>query len=291
MEKKYVVQAFAGTALGTAAGFMASHLFNTRKKKNALCPDANVNLTTPSENEEPAACPKSMGIICAMDSEAAHVLSLMTIEKEEKISGMVFREGTLYGKHIVLVRCGIGKVNAAACAQTLCTVFKIDQLVNIGVAGTVRRGIKQGDIVISTDAIQHDYDITPLGLKPGEIGNMHIAAFKASKDLIALAKKAANASHLNDIAICEGRIASGDQFIAGGPRMDAIKETFDPYAVEMEGAAIAHIAYLNEIPFVIIRSISDKADGEASLSYEEFLPIAAKNAGLLMENMIKLWEA
>lgn len=291
MEKKYVVQTFAGTALGTAAGFMASHLFKHRKKKHALLTRTKIESTESSEDKSADTSPKSMGIICAMDSEAAHVRSLMTIEKEEKISGMCFHQGTLYGKHIVLVRCGIGKVNAAACAQTLCTVFNIDQLINLGVAGTVRRGIKQGDIVISTDAIQHDYDITPLGLKPGEIGNMHIAAFPASKALIALAKKAASAAHLNNIAICEGRIASGDQFIAGGPRMAAIKETFDPYAVEMEGAAIAHIAYLNDVPFVIIRSISDKADGEASLSYEEFLPVAAKNAGLLMENMIKLWEA
>jgi len=168
------------------------------------------------------------------------------------------------------------------------TLFKIDYLINSGVAGTLHPDINQGDIVISTDAVQHDVDTTVFGDPLGAIPRLGVTFFEAEKALMDLAEKAATGLNFEGVSIFKGRVASGDQFIAGGEVKDRIWSNFAPSAVEMEGAAIAHVAYLNKVPYVIIRAISDKADGSADLSYEEFLPLAAKHASLLLEAMVKL---
>ena len=201
---------------------------------------------------------------------------------------MTFYKGMLHNTEVVLARSGIGKVNAAVCAQLMITLFKIDYLINSGVAGTLHPEINQGDLVISTDAVQHDVDTTVFGDPLGAIPRLGVTFFEAEKTLIELAEKAAHNLNFDGVSVFKGRIASGDQFIAGGPIQDRIKTHFEPSAVEMEGAAIAHVAYLNKVPYVIIRAISDKADGGADLSYEEFLPLAAKHASALLEEMVKL---
>lgn len=231
---------------------------------------------------------KVLGVIGAMEEEVEILKKKMDIKETKKVAGMEFYEGTMDGKNIVLVRSGVGKVNMAACTQILIDEFKVSALVNSGVAGTMDTKLNQGDIVISTDAVQHDFDTTVFGDPLGEISRLGITFFKADKDMIDTAKEAAK--NVSGLHITQGRVASGDQFVAGGEVANRIKENFgDVAAVEMEGASMAQVAYLNKVPFVILRSISDKANGEADLSYEEFLPIAAKNASMLLEEFIKLY--
>ncbi|MEG0712512.1 MAG: 5'-methylthioadenosine/adenosylhomocysteine nucleosidase, partial [Niameybacter sp.] len=229
-----------------------------------------------------------IGVIGAMEEEVESLKEKMTITHTATAAGMTFYIGTLYDQHIVLARSGVGKVNAAVCAQLMISLFDANYLINSGVAGTLKEGIDQGDLVISTDAVQHDFDVTALGDPLGEISRLGITYFEADNTLIDLATQAFSNLKLQDVKAFKGRVASGDQFIAGGPVQERIQKHFAPSAVEMEGAAIAHVAYINQVPYVIIRSISDKANGEADLSYEEFLPLAAKNASLLMDEIIRL---
>ncbi|MDS9472923.1 5'-methylthioadenosine/adenosylhomocysteine nucleosidase [Sporosarcina pasteurii] len=227
-----------------------------------------------------------IGIIGAMIEEVEILRDKMEIENTETIAGMEFYQGTLGGENIVLVQSGVGKVNAAACAQALVDHFGADYLINSGVAGGLSPDVTIGDIVISTDAVQHDFDITAFGEKPGIIARMDTSYFEADEKLIQLAQSAAEGL-TDDINVYQGRIASGDQFIASPERKEWITENFSPYAVEMEGAAIAHVAFLNEVPFVIIRAISDDAGGEADVKYEDFVKVAAENASKMIEEMIK----
>lgn len=231
---------------------------------------------------------KTIGIIGAMDEEVEILKSMLDITETVTEAGMTFYKGMLHNRQIVLARSGIGKVNAAVCAQLMITLFKIDYLINSGVAGTLHADINQGDIVISTDAVQHDVDTTVFGDPLGAIPRLGVTFFEADQALMNLAEKAAKSLNFEGVSIFRGRVASGDQFVAGGELKDRIQSNFAPSAVEMEGASIAHVAYLNEVPYVIIRAISDKADGSADLSYEEFLPLAAKHASLLLEEMVKL---
>lgn len=230
---------------------------------------------------------KTIGIIGAMDEEVEILKSLMEVTETVTQAGMTFYKGLLHNQNIVLARSGIGKVNAAVCAQLMITLFDINYLINSGVAGTLHPDINQGDIVISTDAVQHDVDTTVFGDPLGTIPRLGITFFGANPILVDLAEKAAKTLNFEGVSIFKGRVASGDQFIAGGTAKDRIQSHFAPSAVEMEGAAIAHVAYLNNVPYVIIRAISDKADGSADLSYEEFLPLAAKHASLLLEQIVK----
>ena len=176
----------------------------------------------------------------------------------------------------------------ATCTQILIDKFNVTALINSGVAGTLNPSLEQGDIVISTEAVQHDFDTTVFGDPLGEISRLGVTFFEADQDMIEIAKEASK--NVPEVTVKEGRIASGDQFVAGGEISERIKSNFgEVSAVEMEGAAMAQVAYLNEVPYVILRSISDKANGEAELSYEEFLPIAAKNASKMVEEFIKLY--
>lgn len=231
------------------------------------------------------------GLICPMEEETAPFREAMDIAKTTHFSGLVFYEGVLWGQRAVLVQCGVGKVNAAICAQALCSHFPITYLINIGVAGTTRPGVRQGDLVLSTDAVQHDVDVTARGFAPGEIPDLAVSAFRADPGLIDLATRAFDAEtvEMDGARLFTGRIVSGDQFIAGGARADAIQATFDPCAVEMEGAAVAHAATLNAVPFLIVRAISDNADENApGVSYPEFLPLAIVHTVALVCRMFAL---
>lgn len=229
------------------------------------------------------------GLICPMEEETTPFREAMDITETTRLSGLTFYKGTLDGQTVVLSQCGVGKVNAAVCAEILCEHFQISYLINIGVAGTTHEGIKQGDIVIGNDAVQHDMDVTCRGYRPGEVPDMFVSYFLADDDLIALAEQAAKNCELDGAAVHTGRIASGDQFICGGEQADKIKETFDPYAVEMEGAAVAQTAWVNQIPFVIIRAISDNADKDApTSSYDDFLPLAVIHSFSLVRRMLLL---
>ena len=205
----------------------------------------------------------------------------MEIEREETVAGMRFLVGTLRGRSAVLVQCGIGKVNAGVCAQTLISRFETAEIVNIGVAGSLDARIGIGDIVVSTDAVQHDFDASPIGFRKGEIPYTGLYAFPADETLRERARSAA-AERAGEVRCFEGRICSGDQFIASRARKETIASQFGGLCCEMEGAAIAQVCHLNKVPWVIIRAVSDKADDSEEMSFERFKEEAARRGAAIV---------
>ena len=227
-----------------------------------------------------------LGIIGAMDEEVAKLKETMQDVTVETKASMEFYKGTMNGKEVVVVRSGIGKVNAGICTQILCDLYHVDAVINTGIAGSLNAKIDIGDIVLSTDALQHDMDATGFGYKMGVIPRMPVSVFEADRKLIDAARAACSES-VPEIGVFEGRVVSGDQFITDKDTKKRLVETFAAYCTEMEGAAIAQAAYLNSIPFLIIRAISDKADDSASMDYGEFERKAIEHSVLLMENLIR----
>lgn len=231
---------------------------------------------------------KRIGIIGAMELEVITLKSLMNIEHIIKKASLTFYEGKLEGKDVILVQCGIGKVNSAICAQILISEFNVDAVVNTGVAGAINSSLDVNDIVISTEAIQYDVDARAFGYKKGQIPQMDNSVFKADERLI----NAAYESSLDKIKdkgfkIVKGRVATGDIFISSKELKEELANDFNAYCGEMEGAAIAHACYLNNVPFVIIRAMSDKADGSANITYDEFVIEAAENSKDIVLKMLK----
>ena len=185
----------------------------------------------------------------------------------------------------MVVRSGIGKVNAGICAQILADVFSVDAIINTGIAGSLNKDINMGDIVLSTDVVQHDMDATGFGYRKGQIPQMPVFFFEADEKLRKLAKGVCQEVN-PEIQVFEGRIASGDQFVCDQDVKDRIVSEFSAYATEMEGAAIGQAAYLNEIPFLVVRAISDKADGSAQMDYSEFEKAAVEHSVKLTLNML-----
>ena len=210
-----------------------------------------------------------LGIIGAMDQEVAGIKAHMTGVTVTSRAGMDFYQGQLCGKPTVVVKSGIGKVNAAVCTQILADVFRVNAIINTGIAGSLQAKIDIGDIVLSKDALQHDMDATGFGYPVGQIPQMEEFSFPADETLRNLALKCCKEVN-PDIGVFTGRIVSGDQFISDRVKKDWIAENFGGYCTEMEGAAIAQAAYLNHVPFLIIRAISDKADNSATMDYSEF---------------------
>lgn len=226
-----------------------------------------------------------IGIIGAMDEEVAKLKEIMVEPEVSEISGMTFFKGQLCGKDTVVVRSGIGKVNAATCAQTLILKFGVSTLINTGIAGSLHNSIDIGDVVISTDAVQHDVDAREFGFAIGEIPRVDTVAFPTDATIAELAKTVNEEVNPN-IKTFMGRIATGDQFIASQEVKDNIISNFQPLCAEMEGAAIAQVAYLNKVSCVIIRAISDKADNSASVDYPTFEKQAIAHSINLMENLL-----
>lgn len=227
-----------------------------------------------------------LGIIGAMEIEVAALIDAMEISKKETKAGMTFCCGKIEGKEVVVVKSGIGKVNAAICTQILIDDFDVDAVVNTGVAGSLNNDIDICDVVVSTKAQQHDMDVTALGYDRGIIPDMEKSVFEADSKLIDLAKKSAKDAGL-EINVFEGKVLSGDQFIGTEEAKNFLKKEFAGDCAEMEGAAIAHTASLNGVPFIVIRTISDKADGGAEMDYPTFEKKAAKNSISLMKQIIK----
>jgi len=209
------------------------------------------------------------GIIGAMSEEVANLKAEMGDVAISTVAGMEFYQGTLCGKDVVIVRSGIGKVNAAVCSQILVDRFHVTRIINTGIAGSLRNEINIGDIVLSKDTLQHDMDATGFGYPVGQIPQMDNSVFVGDRGMIEAAKECC-ARVVPEIGVHVGRVVSGDQFVSDKEKKAWLIRTFDGYCTEMEGAAIAQTAYLNKIPFLIIRAISDKADDSAVMSYEEF---------------------
>lgn len=229
---------------------------------------------------------KKIGIIGAMDEEVNLLKKQMQDKTERTIASMEFCEGILQGKDAVVVRSGIGKVNAAVCTQILADIYHVDAVINTGVAGSLRKEIDIADIVLSTDALQHDMDATGFGYEPGIIPRMEQSVFEADSHLLNMAE-AVCAEVIPSVGIHTGRVVSGDQFISDSAKKEWLVEKFGGYCTEMEGAAIAQTAYLNNIPFLIIRAISDKADHSAEMAYDKFVEIAIANTGKLLSSLLE----
>lgn len=228
---------------------------------------------------------KTIGIIGAMEVEVAILKEKMEDVRIIKKASMDFYEGILAGKKVVVVRSGIGKVNAGICAQILADVFSVDAIINTGIAGSLNKNINIGDIVLSTDVVQHDMDATGFGYRKGQIPQMPVFFFNADDNLRRLAAEVCKEVN-PDIQVFEGRIASGDQFVCDQDVKNRIVSEFSAYATEMEGAAIGQAAHLNEIPFLVVRAISDKADGSAQMDYSEFEKAAVDHSVRLTLNML-----
>lgn len=229
---------------------------------------------------------KTIGLIGAMKEELALIKEQMDVISESTLATVCFYEGTIHGARVVLVKSGVGKVNAAMTTQLLIDHFHVDAIIFTGVAGALSPSLEVADLVISTSLQHHDMDGTPLGFKRGEI-----PMFERSSDFLAdewLASVAYDvATNETGRKVVKGRIVSGDQFIADRHRVRELAEKFDAVCVEMEGAAVAQVAALNQIPFVVIRSISDKANEEANISFAEFTKIASEQSQLIVSGVLK----
>lgn len=221
------------------------------------------------------------GILGAMECEIELLYSKMELKKTTTIAGIHYYEGTLQGKQIILARCGIGKVNAASCAVTMIQVFKAEKLINVGVAGGSFDGAKVYDIVLSDNATYHDFTD---GILQRNYPNTQV--FQADATLIALAKASGIKLQEQGIHITVGRIASGDIFVGDAKTKQDIINRVNPMCIEMEGAAIAHICHIYEIPFLIIRALSDTADNDADFNFDEFAKNAAQHSAQLLLTML-----
>ncbi len=225
---------------------------------------------------------KITGIIGAMDEEVNILKSSLILDSIYKIAGLKFYLGKIDSKQVVIVRSGIGKVNASIATQILINDFSVNEIINTGVAGGLNKDLQIGDIIIAKSLRYNDFDVTAFGYKIGDIPRMDTSIFYS--DRMMMANILENGRKLG-YKISYGHISSGDQFITHKQK-GIISELFNSDAVEMEGAAIAHVCYINKIPFAIVRAISDKADGESPNNYLEFEKNAAiKSAKLILESL------
>ncbi len=231
---------------------------------------------------------KKIGIIGAMQVEVDDLKNEMTSVKTKNAGGLDFFEGKLGETDVVIVRSGIGKVNAALCAQRLILEFGCTHIINTGIAGAMASGLTTLDFVVSSDAVYHDMDAVYFGYKVGQIPQMDVFSFKADQQMIEKAKEVfGTLEESKEHKIVEGRIATGDQFIADSVTKKKIADNFEPACVEMEGTAIAHTCHVNKIPFVIIRCMSDTADDGSKQKYDFNETVAAKMSAHLVEKLIE----
>lgn len=227
-----------------------------------------------------------IGIIGAMEPEVEALIAALDNAVSETVSGVTFHTGRIAGKTVAIARCGIGKVFAALCAQTMIIKYSPELIVNTGVGGGLAAGLSTGDIVVARDLCQHDMDTSAIGDPVGLVSGINVIYFESDKRAADILLGAAESLGLRAYS---GRIASGDKFIASACDKARIISTFSADACEMEGCAVAQVAFVNRIPFAVVRAISDSADGEATMDYPTFLPIAARNSTNLTLALIKAW--
>ncbi|SDX69190.1 5'-methylthioadenosine/adenosylhomocysteine nucleosidase [Eubacterium barkeri] len=220
-----------------------------------------------------------IGIIAALKEEVEGIVLSMTVSTTFTKAGMTFVSGKINGKEVTAVQCGVGKVNAALCTQILIDCYGVDCLINLGVAGALASGLDVGDIVLSKDAMQYDMDATPAGFALGEIPEMGVRLFEADPDLLSKAKAAAAGLGIPALA---GRVLTADRVVASGELKAALATELSGACVEMEGAAVAQTAWVNGIPFMIIRSISDHADEALEATYDAHFEESVANASRLV---------
>lgn len=226
----------------------------------------------------------TLGIIAAISEELEILLKDMQLDSSTTKAGMTFNKGKLWSNEVIAVVCGIGKVNAAVCTQILVSEFNVDKVINVGVAGGIGKDIYPGDVVIATNLVEHDMDTTAFGDPHGQVPRMDTFDFKCDSSLIESANSACK--KVGGFNTFTGRIVSGDVFVADVEKIKWLEKEFNALSCEMEGASIAHVCYLNNIPVVVIRSISDNANNGAHMDFEKFTPIAVKNSTSILKEML-----
>ena len=229
-----------------------------------------------------------IGIIGAMQVEVGLLIQAMKSQgavSMKSIASRDFYEGNLNGTPVVVVQCGVGMVNAALCAQALITSFSATAVINTGIAGSLDPAIDIGDVVLSTDSINHIMDVENLGYQPGQTPGIDVVGYPAAETLRKIARSSAESLSLT---YHEGRVASGDRFVREDGEKERIKAAFHASCCEMEGAAMAQTAYLNKVSYVIIRAISDKADNSATMDYPEFEKQAIAHSVALVKELLPM---
>lgn len=225
-----------------------------------------------------------IGIIGALDAEVSRLIDNLQDHKTERVGGVDFHLGSIFGKNVVIARCGVGKVFAALTAEAMIIRYSPRLIVNTGVGGALSGELSQCDMVFADNLVQHDMDTSPLGDPKGLISGINKVFFAADLRAVGIL---ANAAEKMGAGFKVGTVASGDVFVAKRDMKDQIANDFGAIACEMEGAAIAHVAYVNSTPFAVIRAISDCADGDAALDYPTFLPIATERSYSLTMALIE----
>lgn len=228
----------------------------------------------------------TIGIIGAMDEEIALLLQGLEGQERTVQAGLAFISGRFHGKKVVVCKSGVGKVNAAVTAQILIDRFSVDAVFFTGVAGALNPGLDVGDIVISSSCQQHDMDCSAIGIPRGITPYQEVSDFPADPRLVKLAEEAC-ARICKDHKFMVGRVLSGDQFIADQEMVRFLRESMDGACVEMEGGAVGQVCHMNSVPYVMLRSMSDKADGTADVNFAEFTAAASKRSFEIVENMIQ----
>lgn len=225
-----------------------------------------------------------IGIIGAMSCETDALKKMLKDASTETVSGVEYCSGRLFDREVVIATCGIGKVFAAICAQTMILHYSPDIIINTGVAGTLTDKLSVCDVAVSSDVVQHDMDTSAIGDPVGLISGINIVKIPADAGLCEAVLSAARGLGLNALS---GTVASGDVFVAEEAKKNYIRENFDAVACEMEGASIGQVCYVNSVPFVVIRAISDGGDEDAAMSYDKFVVIAAENSVKLVCEIVK----
>lgn len=225
-----------------------------------------------------------IGVIGAMQPEIEGLVSALSDVKEEKIGSVVFYVGEIFGKRVAVTKCGVGKVFAAIAAEAMIIAYSPRLIVNTGVAGALRRGLRTTDVVIAERLVQHDMDTSALGDPVGLISGINKIYFESDERAVELLLSVAEE---NGVKAVRGTVATGDRFVASKDDKEIISDSFGASACEMEGGAVAHVAFVNGTPFAVIRAISDSADGEATMDYPTFMPIAARISTALTLKLIE----
>lgn len=228
---------------------------------------------------------QTIGLIGAMDEEIRLLLESMEDVQTSSVAGITYHEGKIGEKKVVLCKSGVGKVNAAVCTQVLVDHYHVDAVVFTGVAGALDPELEIGDIVISKACMQHDMDVTPLGFARGIIPYQETSIFPADPVLVELALQVSR--RLFDGKAKEGLILSGDQFVADRELVKLLHGQLGGTCTEMEGSAVAQVCHMNGLPYVVIRSMSDKADGSAHVNFTEFTQLASKHSYQIVEGMLR----
>ena len=227
-----------------------------------------------------------LGIIAAMQIEAEQIIASMKDTVTEVCGSITYTLGKIGNTDVVCAVCGIGKVFAAICTEAMILRFAPSLILNSGVAGTLTEALSIGDIAIAKNLVQHDMDTSPLGDPVGLVSGINKIYFDADKAAVTAFAKATASVGANSVI---GTIASGDQFMSDTAKKNAIRDRFGAIACEMEGAAIAHVAYVNNVPFAVLRAISDSASGDAQMEYPKFVAMAAKRSHAIIDAFLKEW--